>query len=290
MGKFIDLTGQRFNNLVILSRTTKPGQPIKWKCQCDCGNIFEARGNDIKNGKIKSCGCLRKKQARNLNFKDITNQRFGRLVALKNTHNGYWQCQCDCGNICEVKGSALRSGNTQSCGCLHKETFIHSTNLIGQRFGKLVVLEQTDKRINNNIVWKCKCDCGGYKEVYTSLLTQNKVKSCGCLISYGEEKIKNILIKNNIPFEMQKTFDTCIFPNTKAKAKFDFYVNQSYLIEFDGKQHYGIGGWGEDFTQIKARDEYKNQWCKKNNIPLIRIPYTEIDNIDLEMITLKRRE
>ena len=118
MGKFIDLTGQRFNNLVILSRATKPGQPIKWKCQCDCGNIFEARGNDIKNGKTKSCGCLRKKQARNLNFKDITNQRFGRLVALKNTHNGYWQCQCDCGNICEVKGSALRSGNTQSCGCL----------------------------------------------------------------------------------------------------------------------------------------------------------------------------
>ena len=54
MSKFIDLTGQRFNNLVILSRATKPGQPIKWKCQCDCGNIFEARGNDIKNGKTKS--------------------------------------------------------------------------------------------------------------------------------------------------------------------------------------------------------------------------------------------
>ena len=140
MGKFIDLSNKQIGDIKILYRTTQPGVPIKWMCECKCGQLFEARGNDIKSGRTKSCGCLRKKTAKELNFVDISNERFGRLVALKNTHNGYWQCQCDCGNICEVKGSALRSGNTQSCGCLHKETFIHSTNLIGQRFGKLVVL------------------------------------------------------------------------------------------------------------------------------------------------------
>ena len=284
MGKFIDLTGQRFNNLVILSRATKPGQPIKWKCQCDCGNIFEARGNDIKNGKTKSCGCLRKKQARNLNFKDITNQRFGRLVALKNIEGSYWECQCDCGNKCRVKGSALRNGNTQSCGCLHKENFSNAKNLINQTFGLLTVIEKTDKRINNNIVWKCRCKCGNIKEVYTSLLTMGKVKSCGCMISYGEEKIKTILIENNIPFEMQKTFETCIFPNTQSKARFDFYVNNEYLIEFDGKQHFGLGGWGEDYNLIQYRDNYKTQWCLNNHIPLIRISYKDINNINLEMI------
>lgn len=60
--------------------------------------------------------------------KDITNQRFGRLVALsvsgRDERNGdlMWRCQCDCGNIVNVDGARLRSGATRSCGCLRRET------------------------------------------------------------------------------------------------------------------------------------------------------------------------
>lgn len=49
--------------------------------------------------------------------------------------------------------------------------------------------------------------------------------------------IKEILLENNIPFEQEKTFDNCRFPDTNKKARFDFYVNNTYLIEFDGRQH-----------------------------------------------------
>jgi hypothetical protein len=64
-------------------------------------------------------------------FKDITNQRFGRLVVLKllgRTGDGkvHWQCRCDCGNETSRRGGNLNSGRTRSCGCLHRENnFVH---------------------------------------------------------------------------------------------------------------------------------------------------------------------
>lgn len=57
--------------------------------------------------------------------KDITNQKFGRLTALQfvetRNHKNIWICVCDCGNKKEVSASDLISGNTRSCGCLHRE-------------------------------------------------------------------------------------------------------------------------------------------------------------------------
>ena len=56
---FIDLTGQKFNHLVVLgiSGRTQKGQII-WECKCDCGCITQSVGNNLKNGRKKSCGCM----------------------------------------------------------------------------------------------------------------------------------------------------------------------------------------------------------------------------------------
>lgn len=69
------------------------------------------------------------------NAKDITGQRFGKLVVLKRIKNdkdgnAMWECRCDCGNLHVVMGSRLRKGQCRSCGCLQKEivsknSFIH---------------------------------------------------------------------------------------------------------------------------------------------------------------------
>ena len=115
--------------------------------------------------------------------------------------------------------------------------------------------------------------------------------SCGCLkISKGEFLIEQLLIQNNIPFEKQKTFENCKFENTNYLAKFDFYVNNKYIIEFDGIQHFKItGGWNneEHFNKLQIHDNFKNEYCFKNNIPLIRIPYTHINNICIEDLILE---
>ena len=63
-------------------------------------------------------------------FIDLTGQRFGRLTVIERAENyvapkGYqtpqWKCLCDCGNTTVVLGKRLRSGSSQSCGCLYRE-------------------------------------------------------------------------------------------------------------------------------------------------------------------------
>lgn len=95
-----------------------------------------------------------------------------------------------------------------------------------------MVIKDSGERYNNNILWLCLCDCGNEVKIKgTSLL--HGVESCGCILSKGEEKIATILRENNIPFEIHKHFDTCKFSNGYY-AYFDFYVDNKYLIEYDG--------------------------------------------------------
>ena len=101
-------------------------------------------------------------------MKDLTGQRFGRLVALEPTNKRVdqlvvWKCRCDCGNVVEVVGSLLTKGNTRSCGCLQRESI--RRDITGQRFGRLVAIAPTDKRVRQSVVWKCRCDCGNMREV-----------------------------------------------------------------------------------------------------------------------------
>ena len=101
-------------------------------------------------------------------------------------------------------------------------------------------------------------------------------------------KIEKILKENSIFFETEKSFDSCIFEDTKYPARFDFYVNQKYLIEFDGIQHFQeTNFFSQNLSFYQRHDQYKNQWCKENNIPLIRIPYTHLKNICLEDLLLE---
>ena len=61
MSKLIDITGERFNNLVVVKRVENAkGGVAMWECICDCGNTTIVRGSNLKNGSVKSCGCRRK--------------------------------------------------------------------------------------------------------------------------------------------------------------------------------------------------------------------------------------
>lgn len=67
MGKFIDLTGQKFGRLTVVERvenyvTPKGIQMPQWKCKCDCGKEKVVRGHDLKRGNTTSCGCLRREK------------------------------------------------------------------------------------------------------------------------------------------------------------------------------------------------------------------------------------
>ena len=135
-------------------------------------------------------------------------------------------------------------------------------------------------------MWLCKCQCGNELIVSASNLKSGNTKSCGCLIkSAGESKIEELLTQNNIIFEAQKTFDSCRFNLTNALARFDYYLPAyNILIEYDGIQHFKQRNGREELSKIQERDRYKTQWCKENNIPLIRIPYTDYNKLSIEYL------
>ena len=297
-----NLIGQQFGNLTVLKETdNRKNGCILWECQCKCGNIIQVSTSDLTCGRKKSCGCLEqnnKKQfgqrSKAYNFKDRTNQRYGRLVALYPTDKRsgssvVWHCKCDCGNELDINGSYLGK-SIFSCGCLRKdmarEKGIEKTeNLIGQKFGKLTVLSYVlvENSKTGGSHWLCQCDCGNQIVVKKQYLRLGKTTSCGCvkIKSKGQQKIAEILKSQNISFIQEKKFDDCRFPDTNFLARFDFYVNNSYLIEYDGQQHY-YDGYYSDLNKTQFRDNIKNQYCKQHNIPLIRIPYTHLNDICLE--------
>ena len=231
-------------------------------------------------------------------MKNLIGQRFGRLTVIEKTNerrHGYivWKCICDCGNEKLTYSYLLTSNQCRSCGCLHGETASkqHShDDIIGHRFGLLTAIEKdkTHKASNGSYMIRCKCDCGKEVLVSPQNLRTHHNNSCGCLrMSIGELKINQLLTENNIPFEQEKKFDDCKNPKTKHPLKFDFFVNNKYLIEYDGRQHTEQdGGWGEPIEDIIFRDNYKNEWCKNHNIPLIRISYKQYDTLTIEDLLL----
>lgn len=239
-------------------------------------------------------------------FIDLTGQKINRWTIIERAENKgkavYWKCKCECGTIKDVKGSHLRDGSSQSCGCLQKEIAKDFLSQVGQNnfndltnkeFGFWTVIKDSGKRASNGaIIWHCKCQCGEEKDLESRYLLKNISISCGCQrrLSKGEEKITKILTDANIPFQTQKTFENCRFPDTNALAKYDFFVNNEYLIEYDGEQHffYNNNGWAneEKYKKTKEHDEYKTKWCKENNIPLIRISYEKYETLNINDLLL----
>ena len=232
---------------------------------------------------------------------DLTNKTFGKLTVIKRhpqnsrDNRPRWICKCDCGkDEVIVLGANLRSGHTTSCGCYHKSISgqLNFKDIAGQKFGKLTAINYSKTDERGNAIWLCECECGNHIEVSGINLRKGHTRSCGCIKSFGEAKIQHLLEENNITFQTQKMFDNCRFPDTQQMARFDFFIDGKYLIEYDGQQHFGVGGgWGDierNYEKIKFNDEYKNLWCKENNIPLIRIPYTAYSNLSIEDIILEK--
>ena len=212
-------------------------------------------------------------------------------------------CRCECGTERLVEYPRLYQGRSNSCGCIRKER-VQEMNWekgnipINTKFGYLTVIEDLGyrkaKSNNKNIRWhKCKCDCGNIIEVTGNNLKSGATKSCGCIKSRGEKIIADLLRTNNINFSQQYTFSD-LRTEKDGILRFDFAVfkdNKLYeLIEFQGRQHYEgpDGTWSnsDSLKTIQTRDKLKQDYCNKNNIPLIVIPYWDIGNITLESLNL----
>lgn len=277
MSKLIDLTGQRFGSFTVLKRLPNKNGAVYWECQCDCGTVKAVKSQHLREGKIKTCGLCHAKgligqKIQNWTILDITDQRKYTYIVLK--------CQCDCGNI-EFK-TLPDIKNTKGKYCQK----CHIRDITGQKFGKLTAIKHLGTDQFRQSKWLCKCECGGETIITLGHLTATKgTLSCPqCKASRGEMRISQLLNELRLEYYTQYTFATCKF-KSGCLARFDFYLpKQNIIIEYDGEQHfYQANNW-EPLEKIQERDAYKTQWCQDNNIPLIRIPYTDYTKLTTEYL------
>lgn len=243
-----DLTGQVFNRLTVLHRTTQEEHPHKtgagyhilWTCQCECGNITFVQSSGLRSGKTVSCGCYSKEVAARLakklgeaNRADLTGQRFGKLIAQKIYKTGpenergvtEWECLCDCGKTTYVRAGYLLNGHTKSCGCLRDN-----------------------------------------------------------YLSPGASRLLQILQKEKLQFSLEKNYEDL----HNGLYRFDFCVenfkNHPILIEYDSNLHFEyvprFHKNKQNFKAAQERDRIKNSYALSHGIPLYRIPYWDINKIN----------
>lgn len=114
---------------------------------------------------------------------DLTGRRFGKLVVVGQAppkgNSARWVCKCDCGSDHEVAAKHLKSGATQSCGCIVKASgWFKRADHTGERFGQLVAEKYIGAR-NGSGLWRCRCDCGATTDVLAGNLVSGNTQSCG---------------------------------------------------------------------------------------------------------------
>ena len=180
---------------------------------------------------------------------DLTGKRFGKLVAVKSYYDQekkvtFWECQCDCGNVCNVRANRLMHGRTKSCGCLKKENHVKTHGM-------------TKTRIYN--IWR------GMKKRCYDLTNHN-------YLYYGKRGI-------TVCDEWRDSFDSFY-----CWAKHNGYQEQLSLDRIDNNGNYCPENcrWVSVKEQNNNRSVSINityngktqnlsEWCKELNLPYIRI-------------------
>lgn len=305
--KRLNLLGKKFGRLTVVQELAPERYEMHWLCQCECGNTCKRSSNEL-NGLHPSTSCgiciqydsirnklIEQNDSRNIEIlskpiNTLVGLYYGKLYIYEETNqikstNKIFKAKCECGRIIDYTIAQMRN-NVDSCGCYTAEKFFQTSTKIhpGDKFGKLTVIEPTRKENETHVFWKCQCECGSITFVRsTSLLDPHGTRSCGCIHSKGEEKIAQILSENSIIFEKEKIYNDLKSP-LGWSLRYDFLINNQFLLEFDGAQHFEETNRGDTLEKRQTYDKIKDEYAKSHNIPLKRIPYWDYDRITIENI------
>jgi hypothetical protein len=272
-----DIHGDKYDYSLVDYKNIK----TKVKIICPIHGTFE----QTPDNHIKGCDCYMCKSNNNYNIEkfiskanEIHQNRYN--YSLVNYINNRIKIKivCSTHGIFEQTPNSHLSGN--GCNFCYRENnkkttdeFINDANIIhNNKYDySLIKYENNFKKI------KIICPSHGVFEQAPN--THLNKKGCPkCKSSKGELMVEKYLMDHNINYIKQKTYNGCVSKNNN-KLKFDFFIEDyNSCIEFDGIQHFiKINYWGgeEGFKNLQKRDQIKNEYCKNNNIRLIRIKYDD---------------
>ena len=283
------------DKIILISKEYKDNyDKLIWTC-LNCGKEFEASFNTIKrngfSGMCKKCS-MKKGQENNKNkdtLKEIKNMDYeimnGKIGSHENVvikdKDGYLY-NTSYNRLVTMKKTPLKTFKGNTFNRYNLNIWVKNNNLNKD----IVLLDYYYKNNNIYMIYKCK-HCG---EIYNKKFSDVKDLAFICQKcsdksqSIISKKTEEYLIKNKLKYIREYRIDDC---RSIKPLPFDFYLpDYNICIEVDGEQHYEPVAFGrapkekviDNFRELKIRDDIKTQYCKDNNIKLIRIPYWEFND------------
>jgi hypothetical protein len=282
-GKFVDLTGKRFFDRIIVGRAKKPenvnNNNVYWECLCDCGHTTIIQGAYLKSGLSKICSeCSFK-------GKDESGKFYGLWKVIKFAYSrmtpsgsmgAFWECEClSCKKTFVVSGHSLRRGASSGClACRHKSNFDN-----GEVAFNSVYLQYKNGAKKRNLIFDIEKN-------FLKKITKQNCHYCGCepsqIMNYnytGKNKSPNGIyiyngidrIDNEIGYVESNCVPSCGICN-KAKLKMselEFYnwIDKTYINLKNNNNFYNnLIGNIESSWDIHLYAKYKNNAKRKDNI------------------------
>jgi len=208
----IDLTGQRFNRLVVIEET-KDRSSVGgkyWDCKCDCGETKSYRSDVLRKTNIQSCGCAsgNVKLGQTVGSLKVVE----RLGKIRGKRSLWWKCQCDCGKFIELTSYSVKGGYHKSCGCLGNPNGKKHPNYIGyeemsggffSRIEKGAITRNVSFKITKKQIWDLfekqnrKCALSGV-DIQFGVNSRIKEKKRECTASLDRIDNAKGYVKGNI--------------------------------------------------------------------------------------------
>lgn len=293
-------------NFIGTHKEKKKGTIIEFTCDKHLDKGIQ--NCDWSHFKDLSYGC-KYCSGRGLTTKDIQDRLANTSIKLISEYKGCEKpitCECMvCGNIWETIPKVLTTNGSGCPKCGRIKAGKHRTksqdDFVKDLFKAAPSIKVIGEYKGTHKKIKVECLIDGTKwDAYPSNLLNNSAGCPTCNMSNGERKMCDILTAHGFKYIRQYKFDDCKY---KYRLKFDAYDYENNIAyEYNGRQHYEpvsiFGGNSNDgksgFELTTTRDNIKREFCKKNNIPLVEIPYwvTDMESFILEQFNkiMKERE
>lgn len=282
------------NNILLTSRYINSQHKVKCKCRID-GHIWDAFPENLLKG--HGCPECSRKRVSYINTKTHDNfiadvKRLSPTISILSKYNGSSsKVKCKC-NICNNEWSTVATNlingkGCPSCGLKRRISAITKSHeeFVSQMRKINPDIAIIGDYVNTSVPIKCRCkiDNNIWDATPANLLRGTACPACQN--SHGEKAVSDVLNDLGIKYVTQYRFVDCKKIRT---LPFDFYLPDfSTCIEYDGQQHYRPVTFGgctieqaiDAHARTKENDHIKNQYCQNNNINLIRIKYSDINNI-----------
>lgn len=286
--EFVDEMKVKHPELEVLGVYIGGHDKVHIKCK-KCGTEFDSLPCNMISHKLSGCPhCAvveqhKKQRKTHEHFLKEMEEIHPELTVLSSYVNAHKKVDmlCNtCGHTFSSKPCDLLHGKgCPKCGGTMRKTHEEFVSLVKEINPTLSVISEY-KNVKTEVKILCNV-CGHVFHTKPHNILYSKTGCPKCSMPRGELLISRFLDENNITYIPQYKFDEC---KNIMQLPFDFFLpDNNVAIEYDGIQHFEpidhFGG-NDVFIKRKENDSIKTKYCKENNIKLIRIPYTEINNIE----------